>query len=57
MHADLKWLAENVSEWGGTYGYNHIFLEDGEAEADTVVSLSVYPKPSPATSGKPPAMS
>ena len=34
MHADLKWLAENVSEWGGTYGYNHIFLEDGEAEAD-----------------------
>ena len=21
MHADLKWLAENVSEWNGTYGY------------------------------------
>jgi hypothetical protein len=34
MHADLKWLAENVSEWGGTYGFKYIFLEDGEAEAD-----------------------
>jgi hypothetical protein len=34
MHADLKWLAENVSEWGGTYGFKHIFLKDGEAEAD-----------------------
>jgi hypothetical protein len=36
MHADLKWLAENVSEWGGTYGYNHIFLEDGEADYSSV---------------------
>ncbi len=34
MHADLKWLAENVSEWGGTYSFKHIFLKDGEAEAD-----------------------
>ena len=33
MHEDLKWLAENVSEWGGTYGFKNIFLEDGEAEA------------------------
>ena len=32
MHADLIWLAKNVSEWGGTYGYKHIFLEDGEAD-------------------------
>ena len=29
MHADLKWLAENVSEWGGTYGFPYIFLGDG----------------------------
>jgi len=32
MHADLKWLAENVSEWGGTYSFKHIFLEDGRAD-------------------------
>ena len=32
MHADLIWLAENVSQWGGTYGFKHIFLEDGEAD-------------------------
>jgi len=32
MHADLIWLAENVSKWGGTFGYKHIFLEDGEAD-------------------------
>jgi hypothetical protein len=31
MHADLKWLAENVSEWGGTYGFPYIFFE-GPAE-------------------------
>jgi hypothetical protein len=36
MHADLKWLAENVSEWGGTYGYNHIFLEAGGADYSSV---------------------
>ena len=32
MHADLKWLAENVSEWGGTYSFKHIFLKDGVAD-------------------------
>ena len=32
MHADLIWLAENVSEWGGTYDFKHIFLEDGRAD-------------------------
>jgi len=32
MHADLKWLAENVSEWGGTYSFKHIFLKDGMAD-------------------------
>ena len=31
MHADLKWLAENVSQWGGTYGFPYIFFE-GPAE-------------------------
>ena len=36
MHADLKWLAENVSEWGGTYSFKHIFLEDGEADYSSV---------------------
>ena len=29
MHADLKWLAENVKQWGGTYGFPYIFLGDG----------------------------
>jgi hypothetical protein len=29
MHEDLEWLAENVSEWGGTYNFKHIFLKDG----------------------------
>ena len=28
MHADLKWLAENVPQWGGTYGFPYIFFED-----------------------------
>ena len=28
MHADLIWLAENVSQWGGTYGFPYIFFED-----------------------------
>ena len=36
MHADLKWLAENVSEWGGTYGFKHIFLKDGVADYNSV---------------------
>ena len=36
MHADLKWLAENVSEWGGTYNFKHIFLEDGRADYSSV---------------------
>jgi len=36
MHADLKWLAENVSEWGGTYSFKHIFLEDGRADYSSV---------------------
>ena len=36
MHADLKWLAENVSEWGGTYNFKHIFLEDGGADYSSV---------------------
>ena len=36
MHADLKWLAENVSEWGGTYGFKHIFLEDGGSDYSSV---------------------
>ena len=36
MHADLKWLAENVSEWGGTYSFKHIFLEDGMADYSSV---------------------
>ena len=36
MHADLKWLAENVSEWGGTYSFKHIFLEDGRADYNSV---------------------
>ena len=31
MHADLIWLAENVSQWGGTYGFPYIFFE-GPAE-------------------------
>jgi len=31
MHADLKWLAENVSQWGGTCGHKHIFLKNGKA--------------------------
>ena len=29
MHADLKWLAKNVKQWGGTYGFPYIFLGDG----------------------------
>jgi len=36
MHADLIWLAENVSEWGGTYDFKHIFLEDGRADYSSV---------------------
>ena len=36
MHADLKWLAENVSEWGGTYSFKHIFLKDGVADYNSV---------------------
>jgi hypothetical protein len=36
MHADLKWLAENVSEWGGTYSFKHIFLKDGRADYSSV---------------------
>ena len=36
MHADLKWLAENVSEWGGTYSFKHIFLKDGVADYSSV---------------------
>ena len=31
MHADLRWLAEIVSQWGGTYGFPYIFFE-GPAE-------------------------
>ena len=31
MHADLIWLAKNVSEWGGTYGFQNIFLENEKA--------------------------
>ena len=31
MHADLIWLAENVSQWGKTYGFPYIFFE-GPAE-------------------------
>jgi len=29
MHADLKWLAGNVSQWSGTYCFPYIFLGDG----------------------------
>jgi hypothetical protein len=36
MHADLRWLAENVSEWGGTYNFKYIFLEDGGADYSSV---------------------
>ena len=36
MHEDLKWLAENVSEWGGTHNFKHIFLEDGGADYSSV---------------------
>ena len=32
MHADLKWLAENVKQWGGTYGFPYIFLGDGRED-------------------------
>ena len=32
MHADLKWLAKNVKQWGGTYGFPYIFLEDGRED-------------------------
>ena len=32
MHEDLKWLAENVKQWGGTYGFPYIFLGDGRED-------------------------
>jgi hypothetical protein len=32
MHADLKWLAKNVKQWGGTYGFPYIFLGDGRED-------------------------
>ena len=42
MHADLKWLAENVSEWGGTYGFQNIFLKSGKAEYYSNPESEVY---------------
>ena len=42
MHADLKWLAENVSEWGGTYDFKHIFLEDGREKYYSNPESEVY---------------
>jgi hypothetical protein len=42
MHADLIWLAENVSEWGGTYDFKHIFLEDGREKYYSNPESEVY---------------
>ena len=28
MNENLRWLANNVSKWGGTYGFPYIFFED-----------------------------